>query len=482
MSIEEQIRVTGADQAAQDVNRVADAEKRVGDAADDAGAQATGAEGRFSRFTGVFRRGLSVLHSFAGGLVGVGGIVAALNATREAAEHARKAIESYADAMAATLALSKDPKLLEIATRASIESGRSIKEVGPALFSIVSGTAGATVEQQQALLKESLEIGKAEPQVPLGQISELLIRLFNVSGRRLTPQQIQNLAIKAEDLGQIDIGQLARFLPRPLKPGQVAGLELSETAAMFALISQVLKPELASTATERIIMQLAAPTDESTKVLDRLGVDRSGGVLQTVAALAEINRRTPLTAGQLRGLVGEGPGAAGLPVLLEQYGQFLLNVEAISGALAEGAPDLGREKVKYLRETLPGFTAVERTRQEQQRIETRHREDEEATLAQLIRERYERYLMEEGYIPARRWLLLQGFDLSRWLGASGETALRFSMPGPTGPSALTNLPNPDLWFEKQQDINMILNVTNTGTNLATENPEAYTPAFPDVGE
>lgn len=424
--IEERISVTGAEESKRKLDEVAGAQERVGKGVDSTGAESERAAGKHGALGDVFdivtRRALA----FAGSLIGAAGVTAAIRASREEAEKATEAMRSYVDALAATIALSQDKEFLGIASKASISSGRPIEEIGESLFAIVSGTAGASRDTQQALLEQSVELGKTEPLVPLSQVTELVVRLFNVAGGKLDPQQVQNLAIKTEDLGQINIGQAARFLPRTLGPGQTAGFELAETAAMFALLSQVLKPELAATATENIVTRLAAPGEEAKRFYRKLGIPADATAEERLAALAARQAQEPLTAVQTRDLVGEGPGAAALPVLLEQYDRFLDFQRQIVDASQPGAPDLGAIKVQKLRELLPGFNEVEYARQVEQQREAQRATSPDARSREAYRAALDEYLLESGRSPYGRWKDLALFDLAQWLGAEPETALNVS--------------------------------------------------------
>ncbi len=260
---------------------------------------------------------------------------------------------------------------------------------------------------------------------------ELVTRLYNVSGGTLDPQQIQNLAIKAEDLGQVNIGELARFLPRTLKPGEVAGLDLAQTSGVFALLSQVLKPELAATATEGILTRLAAPSEEAQKILAAGGIGKDASAMERLSGLADIHRQTSLSAAQLRALVGEGPAAAGLPTLLDQYDRLESVQAEIQAATRPGAEDLGAAKVGFLESTLPGFEEGVRTRQAEQRLAAARRTSGLATeeeRSQAIRLELERAMVEAGYSPAKKDLALWSYDKSRWAGNDPISALNFGTP------------------------------------------------------
>lgn len=488
-SIEEEIRITGGREAAQQLDRVGNATEDVGKKTEQAGEGAKRGSTSFDDLGSSLNRGLSSIKGFVGGLLGAVGLNAALAASREEAEAAKKSIEDFVDSLAATLALSKDPALLQVATDAAISSGRDINQIGASLFSIVSGTAGASRDEQVSLLNEALEISKGEPNVDLAQITELLIRLRNVSGGTLDAQQIQNLAIATEDLGQIDIGQLSRFLPRTLKPGETAGLELPETAALFALLSQVLKPELAATATESIVTRLAAPSAEGEKTLRRLGVRPGAGVIETLQQLSEANQREPLNAAQLRDLVGEGPGASGLGVLFDQFDKLLAFRDRISQATAAGAADLGAEKVDFLRTTLPGFSETEAARQAAQRTEAARREDPNVAIAILARAALEDVLTENDASGFSRSVRLSLFDALNAVGLSPGVAVALS--GGTGIGRREGQASSlgEQAIDRLQELSnqgnrrtVNVNLTNIGTNYTDREPGTVSPAPAEVGD
>jgi TP901 family phage tail tape measure protein len=467
MGIEERVEVTGAEQGKRKLDQVADANERVGDAAEDSGRKGSRAAGGFDDLNSVLGRGVKVVKSMLGGLVGAAGLNAALRLSGEAAEQAKQELVEYVDAMAAVIALTDDPEILRIATRASIESGRSIDEIGTSLFSIASGTAGSTNAEQAALLQQSLEIAKTEPNVPLRDVVELIVRLRNVSGGDLSAQQLQNLAIATEDQGQVNIGELARFLPRTLKPGEVAGLELADTSAIFAVLSQILKPEVAGTATENILVRLAAPGDEAQKIFKRLGIADDASALKRLEGLVRANSVQPLDAEQFRDIVGEGPGAAGLATLIDQFEKFQSVREKIVAAAARGAPDLGAARIRSLRENLPGFAELEFERSVAQEVSAARRDDPEVRVSTLVRAALEQELLRQDVNPVARFLDLKIFDALRAVGADPGSALTLSLPG---------------FSATQRAESLMRDVTVIGTQYNADDPLVDPPPPVDVGQ
>lgn len=428
--IEERIEVTGAEESTQRLNQVAAAQQRVGETADEAGTRGQQAGGKFDALGAIWGRAAGMLTGLVGGLVGASGLNAALQVNREEIEASQKALKEWVDALAATVALTQDPGFLRVATNAAIEGGRPIMEIGESLFAIASGTAGSTRDEQEALLREVLELGKAEPLTPLGKITDLVVRLRNVSAGTLDAQQIQNLIAQVEGLGQVDIGDLGRFLPRTIKPGEVAGLSLPETAGIFALLSQVFRPEQAATATENILTRLAAPGEGAEAIFGALGLGADSTARERLRALVARQATQPLSAREIRDLVGEGPGAAALPTLLGQFDRLDDFQQQIAEAIAPGAPDLGALRVQTLRQHLPGFAAVELTRQAEQRLAAARRADPEVERRQALRAGLEEELIAQDRSGFMRWLSLHSFDWLSGLGFNPDTALQGALPGP----------------------------------------------------
>lgn len=488
--IEQDIRVTGAQESKRQLDEVADGMEGVGEATEESGKKTGKSANDFGEFGDVIQKNINAVKGFVTGLIGANGLRFALDVIKQSLEETKEVATSFIDSMSAVVALAGDKRLLDVAERASASSGRSVEEVGKSLFAIVSGTGGATIDEQEALLNEALEIGKAEPNASLDAIVELLVRLRNVSGGKLSPQQLQNLAIKTEDLGQVDIGQLASFLPRILPAGQTAGIEISDTSALFALVSQVLKPEQASTGVANILTRLAAPSDAGLDVLKELGADTENGVFGILGSLAG----KQLSSAQLRDLVGEGPGASALPVLLDQFDRLKGVQDEIARAVDADAKDLGARKVDVLRGSIPNFRDQEDARRREQERLAATRDPEyaaEAFTKDQVRDLYELAQREAGVGSVARAINLKIFDFFSLFKDSIE-ALRYSIDEDT-------FEDPDLLVEELVDTivsgapgrglaqrardraNVKITINNIGTQYTGQEP-GRVPEYEDLDD
>jgi hypothetical protein len=338
----QQVKVSGSEEAIANLRAMGYEVENLADSTEEAGDAARPAAESFDDFGGVLNRGVGSVLSFAGGLLGAAGLRAAMQATREEAELARAAMEGFVDSMASTIALTKDPRFLEIATKASIDSGRSVEEIGSSLFTITS-SLGSDPQIAESVLRESIEIGKTEPAVALDQIIDLVVRLKRLGGAGFTAQQAQNFAIKTEEFSTANIGDLASKLPQLIGVGQPAGLGLPDIGALFAVATGQLRPDIAGTAVENVISGLANPqAKEAQELFANLGIAPDASVRDKLKALAERNANEPLTVAESQSLVGQGPGAALLPTLLTNLDEFSRIRGEIGAAIRPGAPDLGR--------------------------------------------------------------------------------------------------------------------------------------------
>jgi len=518
-TIEEEIRITGGKQAKQELDEVAGSTENLGKKTEESGDGAKKADRSFTELIGTYGVGVAAIGSMVGSLIGAGGLLAALNENSEAAKKLKADLEGVIDAMTSTIALTGDPRFVEAAKQVAIESGRDLKEVGAAAFPIVSGTSGASVDEQIDILRQAGELAKTEPATPLESFANALIGLRGATGGKLSPQQLQNLAVSTADLAVTDFAKLSNTLPAVLGVAGPSGATVPEAAAIFAQLTAPLGPAETSTAAKNILSRFAAPSDTGRKVLSARGVPEGATPFEALQILAASGQ---LSALEIRDLLGEGPAAAGLPALLEGIDKVDSDRALIASSLEPGAPDLGTSKIETLRNRLPGFEPLEQERRLRQQIEAKKRERDGVLQTATVRAAFEKALVDQGFSPATVKSVLEGklggfipgFDQLIGLGLSPGSAvglaapLEFNQEEPTsltgaGPlaapiavvDALSNFfsrrtagiedifqtaaPNT---FPRDARVTVINNTTNIGTNYSGTEPGTVSPTPPEVGD
>ena len=427
------VRVEGAEEAIQLLRNMGVEVEEVGGKTEGAGQKSKKADSEFSKLAGTFGLSITSIGSMVGSLIGVGGLLYALQENSEAAKQLKADMEGVIDAMTATIALTGDPKFSQAAKQIAVESGRDLKEVGAAAFPIVSGTSGASVDEQIDILRQAAELSKTEPKTPLESFANALIALRGATGGNLDPQQLQNLAVSTADLAVTNFDKLGQTLPAVLGVAGPSGATIPEAAATFAQLTAPLGPAQASTAAKNILARLAAPSDTGRKVLAAHGVAEGTRPFEAIKILAAGD---PLSALEIRDLFGEGPAAAGFPALLEAIDKVDRDRALIASSLEADAPDLGLGKIDTLRRRLPGFEQLERARRIKQETEARKREQDDVLQTAAVRAAFEKALVEQGFSPAKQKSALEGrlggvlpgFDTFIALGFDPGSAVALSAP------------------------------------------------------
>lgn len=451
------VKVEGAEDAIKALRNMGVEVEVLGEKTGDTGEQGKRADTDFSSLIGTFGIGPQAIASMVGSLVGAGGLLSALQENSAAAKQLKADLEGVLDAITPTLALTGDPRFIEATNKIAVASGRDLKEVRDAIFPIVSGTSGASVDEQIDILRQAGELSKTEPDTPLLSFANALIALRGSTGGKLDPQQLQNLAVSTADLAVTNFDQLGQTLPAVLGVAGPSGATVPEAAAIFAQLTAPLGAAQASTAGQNILTRLAAPSDTGRKVLSARGVPEGTAPFEALQILAASGQ---LSALEIRDLLGEGPAAAGLPALLEGIDKVDSDRALIASSLEADAPDLGVGKIDTLRRRLPGFEQLEQERRLRQQIEAKKREQDEVLQTSTLRAAYEKALVDQGFSPSaintllegRLGGLLPGYDQLVSLGLTPGEAIELTAPigfgqrpddngmmtqeGPPGPEAL----------------------------------------------
>ncbi|MEO0476442.1 MAG: hypothetical protein AAF085_10815 [Planctomycetota bacterium] len=344
--IDQRVNVTG--NAEQQLDAIADAAKKVNDAnedgavkaeraaeATDQATQANEATTRSQRDSaeamrdagttaeqtankkGLLIRAIggmrSAALSLAGGLAGVGGLVAiyrAWNAQQDAAIDKLKEqialTRELAEARLNFVALQdvEDPTQLRQIESAAAVAGRDPAEVFRVAGIIQSQFPNETEANRQALLRETAAAAQLTD-ASLPEIAQGLSVLFRETG---DAQQAGNILQEAiQQAGEADPGRLASEIGKFIGVGkQIGGLDTGEAAGVAAALTGLGLPnEVATTGGRNVLFALRGKgTPEGIEVLDRLDIDRTN-VFTALQQISEARVAGQISDAELEALGGK---------------------------------------------------------------------------------------------------------------------------------------------------------------------------------
>ena len=281
-------RYTVDDQGTDDLRRIADGQKQVGDSGEQAGKQ-----------QGQFEQGLNNVRNVMLGMVGAGGAMAliteAFDALQQRVAAANDELQRNAslarevvDASIVARFLGNRPEDIARSETAAAAVGRDAQEGSQALARIASARPGLSTEAQFELLQRSLELSRQDPTSPLASFVSPFLAVQNAE-----PDPIAASNILFESIQQADVTDpnaiaplFARFLPVGALPN--VGLTPAESGGLIAgATASGLEPSEAITALTQVALLLQGEgSPEGRKILDRLGI-RGADLLETLPALSQ---------------------------------------------------------------------------------------------------------------------------------------------------------------------------------------------------
>lgn len=171
-----------------------------------------------------------------GGIAAVGiAATAAASGIRDASAEAL----GFADTMTALLSLGDNAKNFE-KVKASVESlsissGKSVKEISNAMFTLQSATANLSQSIRDDLLAESIELSKANG-TELEPTLNALTTTYQIYGKEVkNVADLQNKLQLTQQRGKLTFQDLATFLPDVASAAQAMGFSLNEVNAALAV-------------------------------------------------------------------------------------------------------------------------------------------------------------------------------------------------------------------------------------------------------
>ncbi|MEO0966634.1 MAG: hypothetical protein AAFY08_16160 [Planctomycetota bacterium] len=275
-------RATGdaTDRAGDQADRAADQQRELNRAQDEGGRRA----GVLGSAVGALRGVFGTLAASLAGAVGVNALLAAnTRELRENAQAARDAIQAQRDL--AFLTEGFDAGELAFVEGQAVRGGRDPNEVARAFADLRSRTASRTNDQQRALFERAVELG-VTTDAPLQSVVGPLINLTQLGLDDLAAQNVlRQTQVEAGVSSPAALGPLFARLGRPAV--ETGGLAPAEAAALVAASTNLGEaPDAGATSVRAFLLGLSGRgTPQTNELLDAAGVDRSGGFFDDLASL-----------------------------------------------------------------------------------------------------------------------------------------------------------------------------------------------------
>ncbi len=340
MSDNAEIRVTtpGAKTAEGNLRKIADAEKRVGREASDAGRKGKkGAEDiveGHKKATGWTKKLLGSVKALAGAYIGLQGAGRVLSVLREEIERVDQASLKATKSFTALMALSQLEGEREETKKAVWDmakaSGRDVGQVANAYYTLLGGTSGMTTDRRQSLMQQSLLMAKTDPSADLNAI----VSLFATIGTQqadMSPVQIGNLVSQTIEQAKSTPSEMASYLPSILTTARAGKVGVGTAAAMFSFTTRAGGGVAESgTAIRAAMMGLLAPSPDVAKQLARYGFPLRGGLMERIEWLRTNGSKLPP---ELVAALGGRRGLEAIAAISEKPDVFAAEVAGMQGAM-----------------------------------------------------------------------------------------------------------------------------------------------------
>ncbi|MCK9243672.1 MAG: phage tail tape measure protein [Candidatus Marinimicrobia bacterium] len=335
------IKTPGAAEAKQQLDNVSQSTEKIGTEGHRAG-------------TGLGKLKDSIL-SWITALAGVGaiinGITRAIRTQMDAIkEHGRIAAEQQKKlTMLQYLGefFKEKPELRKEVEAYAVYGRRPFEEVAESWYTLRSKGAGLTRQQQQDILKESLELGRTVPETNLNTLVDMFSLYAKKTGEK-DANRIQNVLLKTIEEAGGTAEDVGRYMPEFLPVGMSGGLSGAQSAGLWAYVTtQLASPSTATTGLRATFMGLQGRgTPESQKLLGRLGVDAGEGFLQKINILSEKQKAGQFGLSEAELLAGR-EGASVLLSMLKSPAAMMKTVGSVVGADV-GSKDLTQKMITEL--------------------------------------------------------------------------------------------------------------------------------------
>ncbi|MFA5187045.1 MAG: phage tail tape measure protein [Patescibacteria group bacterium] len=432
------VTAKGAEQAKQGLDGVAAATEKVGQTTTDASGRVRDAHGRFVKGTGqaaeatdklgaATDKAATKLASMAAGYVSIAALIAAatkaLRAQTEALEENARVAAKHQNTLLRLQFLGdyyKDKPELRKEIAALAEFGRRpFEEVADAAYNLRSKNAGMTEAQRMGIMRETLEMGRTDPSLPLNTLADMF-SLYQKQSGITDANRVQNVLQKTIEEAGGSGADVAAYMPRFLPIGMAGGLSGSQSAGLWAY-GTTLESEasVATTGLRAIMMGLQGKgTPEGAKLLEKMGITQDMSFFEKMNILSGQNIDLA-TAEQLFQREGAAMGLN----MLKDPAAMMRSINSVTAA-DRGDIDLTKNKIEGLFGTDAVAKMEEDTRMLEVQIENIRANDARALKGKYLLLQAEKQMREEG---TPEWWIQTNLAMMRGemaIGLSPETAFQ----------------------------------------------------------
>jgi len=386
------------------------------------------ASGRVGLMAQGYQSALAAAQGLVGGLIGVGGLMAALQAIRAEMEENVKAAREFAEASLNLQFMSDQfkPQEREFIGQAAEFSGRQPVEVAGAMADLKSRFPNLSDEQTQKLFMEVGETARTTP----APLSALVQAFSTIRQYESDPQKVQNiLRASITQSGVSDPAQLSPLMAKFMGLGQQLNLSAGQSAGAVAAATGLgLAPEESITGLRNIALSLQGKgTPDGAKVLKRLKIDRTN-FLHALDQLAEANNAGLLKTKDIEDIGGR-ESVAVLSSLLdkERLADFQAKIKSVADA-QQSPRDLTAEAIKQQFESDPLQETNFKLKRAEAEASTQKAGDVESMRTSLARQIIENRMRRDEIPPYLEKEKLWFFDAYTGFGGSPEDAASFVAP------------------------------------------------------
>ncbi len=428
------VKTPGAKQSKQNLDQLGKSAKKVGDKTKQ-GAR-TGADGmnklsaETGKTTGRFAKLKSSMISWAAGLVGVAAAIRAVTTLiriqKDALiEHARIAAEQQKKMLALQAMgtfFEEHPEARKEAAAYAEFGRRPFPEVAEAWYGLESKGAGLTKEQKRGIMRESLELGRLEPESDLKSIVEVFSLYAKETGQK-DINLVQNILKATLSKAGASLSELAQQFTKFLPVGVGGGLTGAETAGIWAYATtRTGAPEQATVGMRNIFAALQGRgTPESKELLEQLGVTSDMGFFEQLGRLASQKKAGRFGVPEAELIAGR----ENFSLLLSMLTDPKAMMETIGDVTGKARPDIDITKAKL--DEIMGTDEVARL-EEDRRLFNIKIENLKATDVESLRKTnairaWEVFQREAGMSEVDIALMRKMMELGAYVGVGSETML-----------------------------------------------------------
>ncbi len=425
------VKTPGAAQAKQQVDRIADSTRKMGDTVNNTGKR--GAAGMDAlgnstkKTTGFFKKFTSSIGSWVTGLASIAlavrMVTSAIRAQAQAiTEHAEIAARQQKKLLAlqsmGTFFEDHPDARKEVAAYAKL-GRRGFGEVAEAWYGLESKGAGLTEQQKKGIMQEALELGRMEPDADLKSIIDVF-SLYAKETRQQDINRIQNVIRMTLSKAGAELSEIGQQLPAFLSLGIAGKLTGAETAGLWAFATtRASSPEKATVGIRNIFTALRGKgTPESLELLQQLGATPDKDIFEQLAILGKAQKAGKFGLPEAELIAGKENIAVLLSMLTEP--QAMRQTVGEVTAVDRGDIDITKEKLDLIMGNDEVAFLEEMGRQLEVELENIKGSDTKALRWKTFLQEYEKRMREadvsEVFI---KWQLLK-YKAVSWVGDDPE--------------------------------------------------------------